>query len=69
MYTVLSKQVAVEPRRTYIYPLNKKCVAVKNTSVLNSCIFSSLFIVLGNLLYNFIPTVALLFLKSVVLQN
>jgi hypothetical protein len=36
---------------------------------LNSCILSSLFIVSGNLLYNFIPTFALLFLKSVVLQN
>ena len=36
--------------------------------LLNSCILSNLFIVLGNLLYNFIPTFALLFLKSVVLQ-
>jgi hypothetical protein len=60
----------VEPKRTYIHPLNRKCVAVKNTCLLlNSCILPNLFIVLGNLLYNFIPTFAKLFLKSVVLQN
>ena len=37
--------------------------------LLNSCIFSNLFIVLGNLLYNLIPIFALLFWKIVVLQN
>ena len=43
--------------------MNRKCVAV------NSCILSNLVIVLGNLLWNFLPTFALVFLKSVVLQN
>ena len=46
------------------------CCSKKYFSLLlNSCILSNLFIALGNLLYNFIPTFALLFLKCVVLQN
>jgi hypothetical protein len=46
------------------------CCSKKYFSLLlNSCILSNLFIVLGNLLYNCIPTFALLFLKCVVLQN
>jgi hypothetical protein len=71
VYIVINNCVTVEPRKTYIHPLNRKCVAIKKTFSLplNSCILSNPFIVLGNLLYNFIPTFALLFLKSVVLQN
>jgi len=55
----------------YILPLNRKCAAVKKyfSLFLNSCVLSNLFIALGNLLYNFVSTFALLFLKSVVLQN
>jgi hypothetical protein len=46
------------------------CCSKKYFSLLlNSCILSNCFIVLGNLLYNFIPTFVLLFLRSVVLQN
>ena len=68
---IINNWVIVEPKRTSIHPLNRRCVAVKNSSnlLLNSCIFSNLFIVLGNLFYNFLPTFALLFLKRVVLQN
>ena len=46
------------------------CCSKKYFSLLlNSCTIFILFIVLGNLLYNFIPTFALPFLKGVVLQN
>ena len=72
MYIIIKNRwVTVEPKRIYIHPLSRKYVALKKyfSLLLNSCIFSNLFIVLGNLLYNFIPTFALLFLKTVVLQN
>jgi hypothetical protein len=46
------------------------CCSKKYFSLLlNSCILSNRFIVFGNLLYNFIPIFAPLFLRSVVLQN
>ena len=72
MYIIIKNRwVTVEPKRIYIHPLSRKYVALKKyfSLLLNSCIFSNLFIVLGNLLYNFIPTFALLFLKRVVMQN
>ena len=48
----------------------KMCCSKKYLSLLlNSFIFSNFFIMLGNLLYNFIPTFLLLFFKRVVLQN
>jgi len=45
------------------------CIKKYFSFLLNSCILSNLFVVLGNLLNNFIPIFALLFLRSVVLQN
>jgi hypothetical protein len=58
----------VDLKKTYIHPLSRKSAAVKSTSVffLNSVIFS---VVSGNLLDSLMPTLPLLFLKRVVLQN
>ena len=70
VHIIINNWAIVEPKRTYIHPLNRKCVAVKilqsSFKFLYLCNF---FILLGNLLCNFIPTFALLFLKSMVLQN
>jgi len=53
----------------WFYTTQQGCLTWKFSLLLNSWIFSNLFIVLSNLLYSFIPTFALLFLKRVVLQN
>ena len=45
------------------------CIKKYFSFLLNSCILCNLFVVLGNLLYNFVPIFALLFLRSIILQN
>jgi len=33
MYVIINNEVIMEPKRAYIHQLNRRCVAVNNTSV------------------------------------